>query len=134
MTNPSRTRRPAADRRGSTSVEFAFVLPIILGLFLGLWEYARIEMIRNATSAACFEGAREGTLLGADTDSMDAAAQNVLDIYGLDGSVISTTVNDHECTCDISVPLSENTWVAFYVLPNRHVTASCEFSRELFGD
>lgn len=122
------------DRRGVTATEYAIVFPIILFTFFGLWEYARLEMIRQATATACYDAAREGTLPGATPTVMDAAAQRILDIYDIDGSTITSSVTNELSQCQITVPIDDNTWLAFYVLNNRNITSECEFNRELFGN
>lgn len=119
-------------RKGATAVEFALVLPIVFFMFFGLWEYARLEMIRQATSTACYDGARNGTLPGATTDAMEAAAKNILDIYMIDGATINAGITDDRSSCEIIVPIDENTWLAYFVMPNRNIQSECDFNRELF--
>lgn len=113
-------------------MEYAIVFPIILFTFFGLWEYARVEMIRQAAATASYDAARRGTLPGATSVAMQDAASNILDIYQVDGSIINASVTADISSCTITVPLDENTWMAFFVLPSRNVVSECEFSRELF--
>lgn len=129
----SQTQQKTSNRRGVTAVEFAIVFPIILFTFFGLWEYARLEMIRQATATACYDGARRGTLPGATSAGMSSAAQRILDIYSVDGAVVTASVTDDIAHCDISVPLDENAWITQFVVANRFVTSECEFNRERFG-
>ena len=131
--NSAPRRRPANDRKGATMVEFALVLPILFSLFFGLWEYSRIEMIQQAANTACYEAARTGTLPGATPEMMTAAADRVLQIYLVKGSAISPTLDDEFSGCEVVVPVDENTWFAYFVLPNRSISAECEFLREIFG-
>ena len=119
-------------RRGATAVEFALVLPIVFFAFFGLWEYARLEMIRQATATACYDGAREGTLPGSTTAEMQAAAQRILDIYLISGATIEPQITDRRASCEITIPVDENTWLAYFVLPNRNIESRCDFNRELF--
>lgn len=124
------TRKP--NRNGATTVEFAIILPIVLFTFFGLWEYARLEMIRQAAATACYDAARRGTLPGASSPAMDTAAQRILDIYMVDGATVTTSVTAEESVCEVSVPINQNTWMALYVLPNRNIESECTFNRELF--
>jgi Flp pilus assembly protein TadG len=68
--------------RGLAAVEFAFVLPIILTMFLGLVELsqasgARAQII-NMTSAAGDLVAQESSVTGSDLDSVFSAVNTML--------------------------------------------------------
>ncbi|MBN9554279.1 MAG: pilus assembly protein [Alphaproteobacteria bacterium] len=68
--------------RGLAAVEFAFVLPIILAMFLGLVELsqasgARAQII-NMTSAAGDLVAQESSVSGSDLDSVFGAVNTML--------------------------------------------------------
>lgn len=56
--------RPAgrAGERGASLVEFAFVIPIVLALLMGLVTYGLVEAGDNTASSAAREGARVGIL------------------------------------------------------------------------
>jgi len=132
-TDASTRRRFANERKGATMIEFALVLPIIFSLFFGLWEYSRIEMMQQAADTACYEAARTGTLPGATAEMMTSAANRVLDIYLVDGSIVSPMLDDEFSRCEIVVPVDENTWFAYFVIPDRSIVTECQFLREIFG-
>jgi Flp pilus assembly protein TadG len=53
-------QRPGAIRRGVAAVEFAFLLPFLLILLVGLWEVARYVSMQNLLDSAAREGGRLG--------------------------------------------------------------------------
>ena len=101
-----------ATRKGASSVEFAFVAPVIFLLFFGFWEWSRVEMIRQACATASFEAARHGTLPSSTPASMKTVADQVLSTYSVGASTVSTTINSgtNKSLASIAVPLDQNTW------------------------
>jgi Flp pilus assembly protein TadG len=55
MLRSPKRRRP---RRGATAVELALVLSLCFALFMGIFEYGRILMVRDLMDNAAREGAR----------------------------------------------------------------------------
>lgn len=51
-------RRPRQHRRGTASVELAFLMPFLLMLLLGIWEVGRLIQINQILNNAAREGAR----------------------------------------------------------------------------
>ena len=51
-------RRPSRPRGASAAVEFAFVLPVLVTLLVGLWEVGRIIQVQQVLSNSAREGAR----------------------------------------------------------------------------
>jgi hypothetical protein len=70
----SRSRR---SQRGQAVVEFAFILPLLLLLILGITELGRMIMRTNLLTQAAREGARAAAV-GAIPDSVVARVGNVL--------------------------------------------------------
>lgn len=52
------TRSPSSVRRGAAAVEFAFVLPLLLLLIVGIWEMGRILQVQTILNNAARDGAR----------------------------------------------------------------------------
>src|SRR3712207_1477841 len=46
------------DQRGAVAVEFAFILPLLIVLFLGIAEFGRAFQVQGTLSAAAREGVR----------------------------------------------------------------------------
>ena len=70
----SRSRR---SQRGQAVVEFAFILPLLLLLILGITELGRMIMRTNLLTQAAREGARAAAV-GADSSSCVTRVTNVL--------------------------------------------------------
>lgn len=71
--------------RGTSTVEFVIVLPVLLLVFLGITEFSRAWMYLNAITMAAREGARVGTVTPAPWSDAAAKAKmaNVLSpIFG----------------------------------------------------
>lgn len=61
-------RRLIHETRGSATVEFVFVAPLILVIALGVLQLTLALHVRSTMTAAAAEGARVGALMGSDTD------------------------------------------------------------------
>ena len=112
MPHPIRPRRDS--RAGVAAVEFAFIVPVMLALLIGVWEVGRLIQIQQIMNAAVRDAARlaaQGQLI-TDTGSYvyvykdpqpspNAAAPNVRDTIKdyLTSSGI-TTLADSDITLD----------------------------------
>ena len=130
-----RTRRRALARRGATTVEMAFVVPIVFMLTFGALEFARISMVRNTVEDALFEGARQSVLPGATSGKITTKVNAVLATTGVkqaavtvDPSTITNTTQ--KVTVRIRVPMSQNSWLPIYMTGNVYIDKSCTLSRE----
>lgn len=72
-------QRVFRDRRGTTAVEAALVLPVFLLFVLGLIELAHAQLIKNVLRGACREAARIGTTDGSSTAAVRARALQLLE-------------------------------------------------------
>lgn len=73
-------RKGAATReseRGAAAVEFALIVPILLMLVLGIFEFGRAFNIQVSLSEAAREAARYAAIHYADAGYSDEDAQNV---------------------------------------------------------
>jgi Flp pilus assembly protein TadG len=61
-------RRLIHETRGSATVEFVFVAPLVLVIALGVLQLTLALHVRSTMTAAAAEGARVGALMGSDTD------------------------------------------------------------------
>jgi Flp pilus assembly protein TadG len=52
------SKRPLRGERGATAVEFAFIMPLLLVLVLGIAEFGRAFQVSGTLSAAAREGVR----------------------------------------------------------------------------
>lgn len=60
-----------ARRRGTTTVEFALILPVFLIFVFGLMEYGRAQMIANMLQNSCRDAARWGSTEGVSTSEVE---------------------------------------------------------------
>lgn len=76
MTRGRWTPRVCSDR-GSSAVEFAFILPVLLLFLFGIIDFGRLQFARIQVTAAAFEGARasgQHLALASVTSAVTAAA------------------------------------------------------------
>jgi Flp pilus assembly protein TadG len=129
------TRRRALARRGATTVEMAFVVPIVFMLTFGALEFARVSMVCNTVEDALFEGARQSVLPGATSAKITSKVNAMLATTGVkqatvtvDPSTITTTTQ--KVTVRIRVPMNANSWLPIYMTGNAYIDESCTLSRE----
>lgn len=73
--NPKRRSRRAHET-GAVAVEFALVLPIFMGLVLGIAEFGRAFNVQVSLTEAAREAARYAAIHCAETGYSDSSAQN----------------------------------------------------------
>jgi Flp pilus assembly protein TadG len=122
-------------RRGVLAVEFAMTLPIVFSIFIASLEFSRLNMIRNSTDNAAYEGARAGILPGATAAKVRAQVDRSLKAVGIrraqvvvQPSVITSSTPSVEVS--VIVPLADNAWVSPLYSTSRTITKSCKLSRE----
>jgi hypothetical protein len=77
-------RRPSQERRGTTVVETALVLPVFLLFVLALVELGHAQLVKHMLRAACRQAARMGTTEGKSTAQVRARLLEVM------GTVVDT--------------------------------------------
>ena len=80
---PLHTRRAPRPRSGSAAVEFAFVMPILLTLMLGVWEFGRLIEAQQIISNAAREGSRLASAGFKTATDVDTAVKNYMSNAGL---------------------------------------------------
>ena len=123
------------NRRAVLAVEFAMTLPIVFSIFIASLEFSRLNMIRNSTDNAAYEGAREGILPGATAARVRAQVDRSLRAVGIrQGRVViqPPVITSSTPTIQVSVivPLAANAWVSPLYSTSRSITKSCKLSRE----
>lgn len=99
-----RLQRLARDRSGTTMIEFAFALPILLLMVLGCIEFGRYYWIRNTLELAVEDAARFATLNKNATDTeIQTRVRSVL------GNMIKTqTLNAADVTVSVALTAGNN--------------------------
>jgi len=124
-------------RRGTTTVEFAICLPLVLLLFFGAMEFSRINMLRHTIAQAAYEGARRGIVPGATADQVRTTAADVLGSiwaasYTIDVVPATITPQTTQVTVSISLPLAQNCWVPSVFVSGGTVSKSFTMEREKY--
>lgn len=91
--NLRRTYRAQANRRGTTLVEFAMVLPVFFTFVFGIVEYGRLQLVSNMLTSACRNGARLGSAENVTTADATAHVTGILSA-ALDPADLTVIVKD----------------------------------------
>ena len=84
-------------RRGASLVELAFIVNLLLLMILGVFEYGRIVMLRQALQNAAREGARLAAVGAASTSKVTTAQiQSTVISYLAGQNVPSVTVSVYQ--------------------------------------
>jgi len=137
MHTPTSRRSSPTDnggRRGATTVELALVLPVLFLVIFASFEFSRLNMLKHLADAAAYEGAREGIIIGATTNDVEAQANVILAAGYAVGATITTTpttITDDttDVQVDVSIPVSGNFWV-MPAYASGAITGSCRLSTE----
>ena len=112
------TRRKQDDRRGAVTVEFAFVAPLFVTMFVGLTQVCYLLQVQNQFAMAAREGARSAVyernaFEGNGQSTNERVEQDVrrfLNASGLPGDdvdVIIADLADQNITFDLDDPANE---------------------------
>lgn len=88
-----RTRRAPSNRRGTTLVELAVVLPVFFTFVFGIIEFGRLQLVSNMLTTACRNGARLGSAENATTAMAKARVQEIMSAT-LDTNDLTVLVKD----------------------------------------
>ena len=81
------------DRRGTTVVETALILPVFLVFVFVIIEFGHAQMIKNMLVGACREGARLGSTEGSTSTDIQARVREILG-GAVSPSKVTVTVKD----------------------------------------
>jgi Flp pilus assembly protein TadG len=109
-------------RRGTTTVEFALVIPVFFLFVLGLVEVGRGFMACHLLTHAARVGCRQGILQSQTTATITTAVTDKLTSQGITGATTTVQVNgvvadastansNDDITVIVSVPVADITWV-----------------------
>lgn len=105
-------RNGAFKRTGALTVEFALILPLLLLCLFAFFEISRASMIRHATEASAYEGARAGIVPGATEAEIRQQVGFVLSSVGVEDFTINVEQNQdvggsRKVRVSVEVPFSE---------------------------
>jgi Flp pilus assembly protein TadG len=108
-------RQRARDERGASAVEFAFIVPLLILLVVGIAEFGRAFQVQSTLSAAAREGVRTMALQN-DPAAARATVENVA--ASLNPVVTDSQITISPATCPVTYPNSTNVTVTIsYRLP-----------------
>ena len=125
------THRILNSRSGATTVEFAFVVPIIFTMFLGAIELTRMNFIRQTAANAAYEGARKAIVPGNSASDAQTEAFRLLTNLGVRngaGVVVNSTIS--RVTVTVTIPINQNSWGLTRFTGGFSVTQSCSLTLE----
>ena len=93
----TRSRRPRV-RRGNGVVEAMFVLPILIGLSMGMIEFGQFFYAKHSIQAASRDGARTAILTSATHAQAQAAVTNAMTVAGVSDATKYTVVFTNAAT------------------------------------
>jgi Flp pilus assembly protein TadG len=128
-------------RRGTTSLEFAVVAPVLFSVVLGIFEMGRGLMVLHLLTGAARVGCRAGILEGKSTADITTVATAYLSNVGINGDTATVLVNDgtanastaqagDEITVLVSVPVTTVTWVPGGLFPFGTLSGQFTMRRE----
>lgn len=131
MRTLSSRNRKTQSRRGTTTVEFAVVLPLIFMLFLGSIEITRLNFIRHSAANAAYEAARKGIVPGNTTTEAQNEGTRLLQILGVSNgaSVVATRTSDR-ISVTVTIPTRLNSWGLSQFTGGINVVQSCSLTCE----
>lgn len=128
MRNEQRNRRT---RLGTTTVEFAIVVPVILTMFIGAIELTRMNFIRHTAANAAYEAARKAIVPGNTDEDAETEALRLLNALGVgQGASVVVTTTISRVTVRVTIPVSQNSWGLTRFTGGMNVTQSCGLTLE----
>lgn len=111
-------------RRGATAVEFAFVFPIVLSMFVGSTAVFQAFLLRDTAQYAAYEGARQSLLSDSTVKDVEQKVNETLRIFHVQKARVKIEPNTisestQEVTVQVSIPFRENAWIAPAFIPQR---------------
>ncbi len=112
-------------------------LPVLFLLLFGCYEFARANMMRHATEAAAYEGARVGIVPGAKVSEVEEACRFVLSTVGIrdfdvDVSPKNITRKDRKVRVTVTLNMRDNTSIGLLFNEDSEFKGQCELTREGF--
>ncbi len=134
-----RTNHPPSHRqhrRGATTVEFAYCLPILLAFVFGTLEFSRATQLQQSARLAAFEGARAGISLNAQTSDVQTAVSRVMSAISIANYTTTITPNpltysSTSISVTVSLDPSQNAWFTWFITSGHTITANVTLLREV---
>ncbi len=129
-------------RLGAALVEFAMILPILVMVIMGMFEFGRGIMATEVLNHAARVGARNGSLATGTTASVTKEVNDLLIAAGVKGTTVKVLVNGaatevgnaksgDQINVTVTVPYAKVTWIGNpKYLAGKTLTGRCVMRRE----
>ena len=126
-----RKSRHGLNRKGTLSVEFAIVAPLVFLLFLGGIELTALNCARQTAGNACYEAARKLIIPGGTVAQAQAEGLRQMNIVGMGIGATVTIVNSpRTVTVTVSVPASSVSWGLVRFCSSYSLSQTCTLTKE----
>ena len=100
------------DERGASAVEFAFIVPLLLLLVLGIAEFAHAFQVQGTLSAAAREGVRAMALQN-NAGAAQSVAKTAAGAVGLSDAQIVVTPPSGSCLSTSTTPVTATVTITY---------------------
>ncbi len=123
-------------RRGATTVEMAFCVPIVLTVIFAILEFSRNLQLQQSVRQAAFEGARAGVALDAVTSDVTTAATSIASIVGIKSPTITVVPNpltygSTTVSVTVSTTPASNGWFLRFFNKTSVISSTITLNREV---
>jgi Flp pilus assembly protein TadG len=119
------------DRRGALTIEFAFVVPIIMLLFFGGLEITALNLARQTAGNASYEGARKLIIPGGTAAQARTEALRQMNLVGIgNGATVNVTETPTTATVEVAVPAGAVSWGLTSFCFGYTLRQSCTLTKE----
>jgi Flp pilus assembly protein TadG len=130
-----RSNRAFHRRRGATTVEFAFTVPVFFVVLFSCLEISRMNMIRQTANNAAYEAVRACIVPGAKNSEGVAAATTLLKSIGVHGYTVTVSPDEikdttETVTATVVVPFASNTWGKSFLKSRGSASVTCTMTRD----
>src|SRR5579863_7787532 len=135
-----RSRRYPENRKGTTTVEMAMMLPVFVMSILGIIEVGRAMMLVQVLEDATRTGVRMAILSNTNNSQVTSAVQTLvhnttnvatgnitvaIGVNGNNSAALSTAVPGDTISVSVQVPFSAASWVPPNFLKGKTLTSLC---------
>lgn len=138
--SPSRTVNRGPLRSAVATVEFAFILPILMTLTLGTMDVCSVIFLKEAAAIAAYEGARLGVNRNETNASASDRITDFLDNRGInyEPSTVIDISNPgfdnaetlESVTVTVRIPANGNLLIPKWVFSDLQIEAACTLRKE----
>ncbi len=119
------------NRKGTLTVEFAIVAPLIFLLFLGGLELTALNSARQTAGNASYEAARKLIIPGGTAAQAQAEGLRQMNIAGMGtGATVMIVDSTTSVTATVSVPASSVSWGLVRFCSGYMLRQTCTLTKE----